>query len=383
METSIVLGSQFGDEGKGSFVNFLCKNSKSPLVIRFNGGHQAGHTVLSNEIKHTFSSFGSGTFCNVPTFWSRFCTVYPTAVYNEYNILHNHFKIDPIIYYDPLCPVTTPYDLLCNKLDEKKNGHGSVIVGFGATIKRHEEYYKLYYKDIFNKTIFEAKMSNIKLYYCELLSNRSIEEIENLEKSLKNWYRCIDFLINNNIFNLQSLYMHKYSHVIFEGAQGILLDMDFGFFPNVTRSNTTSKNAFTLIKEFDLNKNVDIFYISRTYQTRHGAGFMSNLNLNAPELINTDGEINIFGNQGEFRKSVLDLDLIKYAIDCDFIFSNNCKKNIVITCLDQIPDLINYTINQKLHIDNLSKLTDNLSELTNIKNFQLGISEGNFKEHIK
>ena len=129
-------------------------------------------------------------------------------------------------------------------------------------------------------------------------------------------------------------------HYIFEGAQGILLDMDFGFFPHVTRSNTTSKNALELIQKYLdsalKRNNLTIYYISRCYQTRHGAGPMSNEKL--PILLqNNKNETNKLNDyQKEFRTAVLDLDLLIYAIKCDLNFTSGIKKKIFLTCLDQI-----------------------------------------------
>jgi adenylosuccinate synthase len=389
MKYSIVLGTQFGDEGKGSFTNYLCSKSKNPIVIRFNGGHQAGHTVLHNGNRHTFSSFGSGTLQNVPTYWSRFCTIFPTAVYNEYNVL-KELGIKPEIYFDPMCPITTPYDVLANVIDSKKTNHGTVGVGFGTTIKRQEAFYKLHYQDLFNKTVLEAKMANIKQYYADIHRHYS-----DIDLRLKSWYDCIDFLIKEGIFTKIKIdfntYGTEYDHAIFEGAQGILLDQDFGFFPNVTRSNTTSKNAITLFSELELGSlqeewynqlHADIYYITRPYQTRHGMGFMSNRDLEAPQLINTENEINIDGGeQGTFRKSILDLDLIQYAIESDKNFGIYCNRTVVISCLDQIknPEQIKYTINKELYISDLSTLKTKITELTGINFFIDGISEGNFE----
>lgn len=401
MKYSIVLGTQFGDEGKGSFTNWLCTQSKElkqhPLVIRFNGGHQAGHTVLHNGIRHTFSSFGSGTLQNVPTFWSEYCTVYPIAMYNEAKILLEH-NITPIIFFDPLCPVTTPYDVFANVSNEKQNNHGSVGVGFGTTLKRQEAFYKLHVSDLFNKTILKAKMTNIKNYY---------NNIQVPEQIITDWYNAIDSLIDLNILSkskigFKSLYdgldlfEERFDHIIFEGAQGILLDQDFGFFPNVTRSNTTSKNVFEFLNkfgtglkaEFDFNPEdyieTDIYYITRPYQTRHGLGFMSNRDLPEPKLINTQNEINLDTSfQGKFRKSILDLNLLQYAIESDNIFSNDCRKNIVISCLDQIEGDIEWTLDNQLYKTNINNLKSKLTELTGIDNFIDGLSEGKFKSYFK
>lgn len=124
---------------------------------------------------------------------------------------------------------------------------------------------------------------------------------------------------------------------IFEGAQGILLDRDFGVFPNVTRSNTTSKNALKLypFKE--------IYYVTRSYLTRHGNGFLPD---EKPlKLINNKKETNT-GNryQGKFRTAELNTDLLNYALQCDSHFAKGGKKNLVVTCMDQyeldLPELL-------------------------------------------
>lgn len=374
MKYSIILGTQFGDEGKGSMTAELCSKSKNPLVIRFNGGHQAGHTVLYNNIRHTFSTFGSGTLHNVPTYWSEYCTFYPTAVFNEWHKL-NELGIKPKLFVNPLAPVTTPYDILANIAEESKNNHGSVGVGFGTTLKRHEAYYKLYFNDLFNKTILEGKLLNIRNYYKSLL--------DNIDEEIKKWFYNIQFLIENKIITKEQPQFVKYDHLIFEGAQGILLDQDFGFFPNVTRSNTTSKNAYAIIKSLKLPvSDVNVFYMTRPYQTRHGIGFMTNRNYPEPVLINNLNEINKNGgNQGVFRKSILDLDLIKYAIESDSIFIEEkygVKKHITITCLDQIEGKVKYTFNKTLLEKEVVDLIVDIVSVTNISKIIYGKSEGKF-----
>lgn len=375
MKYSIVLGTQFGDEGKGSMTSNLCSKTKNPLVIRFNGGHQAGHTVLHNGIRHTFSSFGSGTLQNVPTFWSEYCTFYPTAVFNEWNKL-NELGIKPKLFVHPLAPVTTPYDVLANIVEEEKNNHGSVGVGFGTTLKRHESFYKLYFSDIFNKTILEGKLLSIRHYYKDILNTKVEEEV-------KKWFSNIQFLIENKIITKEQPSFVKYDHLIFEGAQGILLDQDFGFFPNVTRSNTTSKNAYNIIKSLKLPaSDVNVFYITRPYQTRHGVGFMTNRNYPEPVLINAENEINKNGgHQGIFRKSILDLDLLKYAIETDDMFIEKrygVNKHIVITCLDQIVDKVKYTFDKTLYEKSTPDFMIDIINTTKITNLIYGKSESKF-----
>ena len=133
-QAKIVLGIGFGDEGKGMTVDRLCSHSPDDtLVVRFSGGHQVGHTVVRDEYRHVFSNFGSGTLRGVPTYWSQYCTVEPIGLLRELSILKQE-NINPILYIDAKCPITTPYDIEYNRKIESKNMHGSCGVGFGTTL---------------------------------------------------------------------------------------------------------------------------------------------------------------------------------------------------------------------------------------------------------
>jgi adenylosuccinate synthase len=326
----IVVGMGFGDEGKGLTTSFLCSKTKNPLVVRFNGGHQAGHTVVYNGKRHVFSGFGSGSLQGVPTYWSSFCTFYPTSFLREYNLLDN-----PKIYVNPLCPVTTPFDIDYNRTMEKYNKHGSVGMGFGATIKRQEDYYKLFVQDLFFEPVLIAKLNAIAKHYNAEDINEQIARFLKAVNEVKNIIQIADDSI-----------MNQYEP-IFEGAQGILLDMDFGFFPNVTRSNTTTKNALSIYPS------KEVYYITRSYLTRHGNGYMPNEK--KLYLSNNENETNKSHEyQGEFRTAELNIDLLNYALICDNHFSNGLKKNLVVTCLDQ------HTIDVKELVSKLNTKFDNV-----------------------
>lgn len=318
MEVSIVVGLGFGDEGKGVVTSSLVKEADNPMVIRFNGGHQAGHTVVKDGFRHVFSSFGSGTLHGAPTYWSKYCTVYPTALINEFEALKD---FNPVLYIDPFCPITTPFDVISNQILTK---HGSVGVGFGETIRRQENHYTLFAKDLKYKSVLDFKLHNIRDYYDAIGYHE--------EKQL---------FINdvNKLLSLKdNIIIKKPDHkgdLIFEGAQGILLDQYFGFFPHVTRSNTTSKNALALIDKYC---QPEIYLVTRAYQTRHGKGPMTNEHL--PLLLkNNESETNVLNEyQGDFRTSPIDEGLLKYAIECEESISD-LPKNIVITCCDQVKEV--------------------------------------------
>jgi len=146
----VVIGLGFGDEGKGLTTDYLCLHHPDALVVRFSGGHNAGHTVaLPDGQRHVFSSFGSGTFRGNASYWSSYCTLYPSALLVEYAALKK-LNISPRLFLDARTMITTPYDLAYNQAVEMINKHGSCGVGVGPTIERNESLipYKFYAQDM-------------------------------------------------------------------------------------------------------------------------------------------------------------------------------------------------------------------------------------------
>jgi adenylosuccinate synthase len=327
MKASIVIGLGFGDEGKGSTVNSLITYdytdmNKQSVVIRFSGGQQAGHTVIHNGTKHIHASYGSGTLKGIPTYISEHCTVDPQAMKIEYDTLIKKGVDVPNITIHPLAMLTTPFDTFANIQDSQNKLDGTCGMGVGKTMKRNEGPYKLYAIDLQFEDILRKKLQEIADHYG--FSWHYIDEYINDIQQLK--------------FDIKGYeYIKGYDDLIFEGSQGVMLDMDHGIFPNVTYANTTSKNALEIINTLGID-NIKIYYITRSYQTRHGNGWMSSENkLN---LINNEEEINVEGPyQGEFRVGTLDYDLLAYAMKIDNIYSSHIlDKTMVVTCMDQFED---------------------------------------------
>ena len=160
-----VIDLGFGDSGKGITTDYLCSITQNPLVIRFSGGQQAGHTVSNKFGKHTFSNFGSGTLRGVPTFWSNHCTMDPVGIMNECHTLLKENNIIPKMFISPGCPVTTPYDKLFNRSILSYMDHGTCGVGVGQTWDREENHYHLRYGDLFSNRILNIKLDMIREYY--------------------------------------------------------------------------------------------------------------------------------------------------------------------------------------------------------------------------
>jgi len=317
-------------------VSYLSSYYNNPLVVRYSGGHQAGHTVAIEDIKHTFAHFGSGTLQNCPTYWSKYCTVEPVALLTELAVLVDKMgyeNFDGIkMYVHEECPVTTPFDIYHNQKLEKEKMFGTCGVGFGDTLEREEDHFHLHFSDLFNPTVLKIKLEQIRKYYGlfhvfkDLDMKPFMEAVELLNDRTK--------FPHDVIIPVKSNEIPSHPNTIYEGSQGLLLDQDIGFFPNVTRSNVGRKRLDEFIYAYD-----EVWYVTRAYQTRHGHGPMTNLE-HTLVLQNATAESNLKNEwQGEFRRTYLDLDLLNYALEQDAKGVRAIQnKYLVITCLDQMVD---------------------------------------------
>ncbi len=328
MKAQIVVGLGFGDEGKGLTTDYLCSANPKSLVVRFSGGQQCGHTVWIEDLSHVHSNFGSGTLRGVPSFFSEHCTFYPVTIFNEMVVLQKK-NVSPKLYLHPLTKLTTPFDVIANRIQERKNNHGSCGLGIGTTMKRVDFGYKLYAIDLFNPQLLRTKINEVGKYYENHLDIIGSDK-EWLASELEDFFAALSHLpIHIKDYD----FLQNFQNIIFEGSQGIMLDQNHGIFPNVTFANTTSKNAVEICGKIGILDS-EVFYVTRCYLTRHGNGWIPDgRNL---ELINNNAEINVFNQfQGDFRTVEIDYDLLNYALMADSVYSQKLKKNLVVTCLDQ------------------------------------------------
>jgi adenylosuccinate synthase len=348
-----IIGANYGDEGKGLMTDYLCRKINADVVIRFNGGAQAGHTVVTPEgSRHVFSHFGSGTLNGTQTFLSRFFIVNPIIFNKEYEIIKG-FK--PSIIIDPRCLVTTPWDMIYNQFLEELRGserHGSCGLGIGATIERNEiDNESLYLEDLYCDTSYlklEEIVTRVQNYY---LYKISINKFSNLNKSNFELYDKYQKLLTDNnitkhfIDDINLMFERScinnainFNTAIFEGAQGLALDQHMGEHPYVTRSNCGMRNIQDLQREmkFDIS---EIIYVTRTYMTRHGNGPLKEPKFtDFPESINDNTNISNSW-QGSIRfADITSLSAFRMAkrIKLDLESNNiNIPISIAITHLDQ------------------------------------------------
>lgn len=322
-KAQIVIGLGFGDEGKGITTDFLSHQNPESIVIRFSGGQQAAHTVMIDGKKHVHSSFASGALRGLPSYYSEHCTIHPTFLFNEREELKEQ-KGNIELHIHPLAKITTPFDVWQNRKNTKNLEHGTCGKGVGATMKRHESPYKLFAIDLIApRQMLIEKLKGIAYYYGFIDGIQIEEELEDFLQAIKE--------INWKISDYN--YLKSFENLIFEGSQGILLDMDHGVFPNVTYANTTSKNAYEICKYLNI-QDIEMYYVTRNYSTRHGSGWMSNEK--EMHLKNNEEETCVFNEyQKELRFGNLDYDLLNYALQLDAAYTFSTKKNLVVTCLDQ------------------------------------------------
>ena len=358
MRACAIIGAGYGDEGKGLMTDFFCHRhlNESPIVIRYNGGAQAGHTVVAGEHKHVFSHFGAGTLLGVDTYLSSDFIVNPILFMMETEALvpilqSTGKKISIFIHGD--CKVTTIYDMLANQAIEKSRAtrHGSCGVGIHETILRSMSV------PFDVKTIAMSKdeeilkiLSDIENYYKKRLSSFGVEDSTSLfeiarERAIHFIEDCRSMLriaVVNHV-NDSNAFLRCYSTLIFEGAQGLLLSEAHGVAPHLTPSDPGCSNVLKMCNELKIT-DVTLCYVTRVYTTRHGSGPLKN------EM--TPGQLGIFDEalenetntqnefQGVFRYSPLDVDSIASAIISDASnaqkFSITPKIELSTTCIDQI-----------------------------------------------
>lgn len=354
---SVVIGSAYGDEGKGLFTDYLSSlhENKDAAVIRFNGGAQAGHTVTTPDgLKHVFGSLTSGSFNGNTSFLSSFFVFNPLVFIKEKREFEKKQKC-PRILVNKNCYLSTPFDMILNQLVETKRGasnHGSCGLGFGESIQRGENSkYTTNVGMLLNPKLLKRQLILIQKEYLHVRA----QEL-NIQNKLNEEYQFVltedfiekiisDYIEISNEIEITKDILPIQDNLIFEGAQGLLLDQHLGAFPHVTRSNTGLKNVISLINQYNENNidfitNINVIYATRCYTTRHGSGPLKNSlpEKPYPEIVDNTNIPNKF--QGTLRFAYLDLDVLAETIARDIELAEipmyiKVSYKIGISCLDQ------------------------------------------------
>lgn len=355
-----VCGASFGDEGKGLVTDYLVDKfenlGQSVVVVKHNGGAQAGHTVVTPEgLTHTFHHFGSGTFRGAPTYFDKGFLLNPIIFHDEFMELVA-MGSRPDCYAHPDCRIQIPVDVALNQFLEQSRGdsrHGSCGLGIHETILRDSfmpfrlssileegpEIYSSYVKaltesDYIEKRVAEEGIGSYLDDVTDILWDPMI---------IRNYLEFLDFMLRRIEVIDRMDVDNAFDVALFETGQGLLLDeSNIEYFPNLTHSHTGTQNMQDFIREVgnDAAKIVTN-YVTRTYATRHGNGRLD-YECIAPEVsTRLTKDINVPNDfQGVLRYGFLDpIDLlIRCGEDVrrfDSVDEDRVRKFLFITHCDE------------------------------------------------
>ena len=347
MKVDILLGLQWGDEGKGKIVDVLTK--KYDIIARFQGGPNAGHTLEFEGIKHVLHTIPSGIFHK-----------------GVVNLIGNGVVIDPIIFQKEIISIDKlnigmselliskkahlilPTHKLLDAASEKakgKNKIGSTLKGIGPTYMDKTGRNGLRVGDISSDS-FQDKYNKLKNKHIELLKFYNFDyDLEDIEKE---WFNSLGAIKRFEHIDSEN-YIHqsikKGKKILAEGAQGTLLDIDFGSYPYVTSSNTIAAGACTGLG-IAPNQIGEVFGIFKAYCTRVGSGpFPTELSDDIGKRLGKVG--NEFGSTtGRARRcGWIDLPALKYAININGVTQLMMMKADVLSGINPIKVCTQYKMN--------------------------------------
>jgi adenylosuccinate synthase len=345
MKADVILGLQWGDEGKGKIVDYLAE--RYDVIARFQGGPNAGHTLEFDNVKHVLHQVPSGVFrSNAKNIVGNGVVLDPVVFYKEVTSLKS-YNLEPFynLYISKRAQLILPTHRLLDAAYEKSKGAdkiGSTLRGIGPTYQDKIARTGLRVGDVVSKN-FQDKYKQLILKHKEILALLDFEyDLEPLEAE---FFQALDFLkkfklVDTEYMINQALAAHE--TVLAEGAQGSLLDIDFGSYPFVTSSNTTCSGVCSGLG-IAPSRIGQVFGIFKAYCTRVGSGpFPTELDNATGERMRKAGHE--FGaTTGRPRRcGWLDLPALKYAIMINGVSQLCMMKGDVLDDFDEIKICTHY-----------------------------------------
>ncbi len=272
----VVIGSQWGDEGKGKIVDLL--TDKVSAVVRFQGGHNAGHTLVVGDKKTVLHLIPSGILReNVQCLIGNGVVVSPAALMKEIKMLEEAgVPVRDRLKISAACPLILEYHIKLDQAREIARGKtkiGTTGRGIGPCYEDKVSRRALRIDDLFHSERFAAKLAEILDYHNFVLQNYFKTDPVDYQKTLDDALSYAEILapMISDIPEVLSDYKKAGEAVLFEGAQGALLDIDHGTYPYVTSSNTTAGGAAPGAGVGPLYVDY-VLGITKAYTTRVGAG---------------------------------------------------------------------------------------------------------------
>ncbi len=361
----VTVGLGFGDEGKGTTVDCLTRKFDVGLIVRYGSGFQAAHNVaLPDGRHHTFSGFGSGTFVpKTKTLLSKYVLIEPFALENEEKHLREIGVSDAFqrLYVDERAVITTPFHIISNRLNSQTLAHGTCGMGVGATMEdsiNHPERI-IRVADIFSENL-ENKLKATRNFFSNSLNTTKDFDIpiSLIAEKYRELGSKFNVLTESKVKSLV-----QSENIIFEGAQGILLDEDYGFHPHTTWSHTTKRNALQILYNCGIEENPITVGITRTYGTRHGNGVFPTCDSVLTKTF-VESHNDSKGFAGNFRCGWLDLPLLKYAVK-----ANQGIDYLALTHLDKLNQFDKWKVCVSYNSSILETLPCSLDEQGAITNY--------------
>lgn len=367
MSSFVVLGAQWGDEGKGKMTDYLAE--KAHVVVRFQGGNNAGHTVEVGDKQYKLHIIPSGIlYENKLNIIGNGVVVDPEALLEEINYLEElGVKITPDkLVISDRAHVIMPYHKVLDALKEKARGNNSIGTtgkGIGPCYTDKFERCGIRICDLLNKVVFKEKLTeNIALknqYITKVYEGEPLEFKDIYEKYLEYAAKIRPFVKDVSVvLNHQ---MEEDKNILFEGAQGMLLDIDYGTYPFVTSSNTTA-GGVSSGAGIGPNKINDVVGIAKAYTTRVGKGpFPTELSDDIGQWIRENGhEYGVTTGRAR-RCGWLDLVILKTAARVSGLTSFVVTKMDTLAGLSKIKVCVGYEFNGEV-IDYFPASLDDLAQ---------------------
>ncbi len=355
MAATVVLGAQWGDEGKGKVTDFFA--SSADYVVRFQGGNNAGHTIVVGDEKLALSLTPSGVLypdC-VPVIGSG-CVVDLTFLKKELEMLNSKNVSTKKLAISPNAHVIMPYHKLLDELIEESLGEnkiGTTKKGIGPCYADKIQRSGIRIQDLLDDEVFAEKVKTNVEEKNQLLTkiygrnpmdpNEIINEFKNYKEIINNHVKDTSLMISNAI--------KEGKNILFEGAQGTLLDIDHGTYPFVTSSNTSSANAAigSGVGPLNLNK---IVGVTKAYISRVGSGpfITEQKNDIGDYLIEKGAEFGVVTGRRR-RCGWLDLISLKYSVRVNSLTELFITKLDVLSGLEEIKLGVGYMNGDKVITD--------------------------------
>ena len=349
MSLDLLLGLQWGDEGKGKIVDAITSNYD--IIARFQGGPNAGHTIEFDGHKHVLHTIPSGIFNdNSINIIGNGVVIDPAIFLKEINGL-NKFNLDlnKNLFISKRAHIILPTHKIIDASSEASKGKkkiGSTLKGIGPTYMDKTGRNGIRIGDIIDDS-WQIKYNNLKEKHLKLISNfnQKVElSLDQLEAEFFEGIECIKsfkLIESENYLNNAIIEGKK---ILAEGAQGSLLDIDFGTYPYVTSSNTTSAGACSGLG-VPPNKIKNIRGIFKAYTTRVGSGpFPTELFDSVGEKIRDVGHEYGATTGRDRRCGWLDLVALKYSIQINGVTELNIMKSDVLSSIEKLLVCTSYTI---------------------------------------